>query len=574
MSVGKKSFTLLGFLVAGTFSYGEDRIPFYEDYLANDELGEFVEAAQSFLEDSPDAAEAPRLAMDLMMIGKGASRPEIVDYATDLLLFKYPSSLPSLQFFSSFDQGSPRLVKLLGLKAEQGDLGSEEFASNYCRTLLFIARIQGPELLKDPSLRLRAFLLASKAGVDEIESTAETSLKNLSGSETSLGQTIQVVFSEEDTLEKIKRLGRIKGTDAKFCASFYLAQLDPQEAQSEELVVFRINQILFGPNPDTSLARELFSSLPKARIEQPPMQALLAFSHHLDQEPSKAIELLDGAALGLDPQSEWNLTFKSYADGLMHLENRKNLFVEALGKAIDGFSMGGDCLYVSAQWESNSSQETPAENHLFLGVDKASERFEIQLRRNEKLLLGYKSGKEESSILGPDSPKIFKFQASGAYPVPRISIARDNLSGSFNYNFNLNFGSSFAEFFDSGSSLLENPYLGTAKGREVLWTYTLGRKFIWLEPAESASEGTTYPVASLSQGESKANKSSVTFDLEGNFKRARINRFLISEISLGDQTVLDKLPKWPEAEVEKKEDFDFPMFMKLVSVIGSITQGG
>ena len=186
--------------------------------------------------------------------------------------------------------------------------------------------------------------------------------------------------------------------------------------------------------------------------------------------------------------------------------------------------------------------------------------------------MGYQSSAETSSLYGSDSDKIFRFQTSGTFPVPRVSINRDNLTGAFNYNFNLNFGSSFSEFLKSGSSLLENPYIGTTKGREVLWTYTLANKFIWLEPARAAKGGTTYPISSLSRGTSIPNRASVTFDLQGNLESAKFGAVTLSTIRMGDASILKQLPQWPKGEIEQGEEFDFRMFMKMVSVIGDLAQ--
>ena len=141
----------------GSLVFAEERIPFYEDFLKESDLRGFIEEAESFLQESPDAMEAPRVAMDLLMVGKAANQPKVVDQATDFTV-PCPQSLPSLQFISSFDQGSPRMINLLKIKADQGDLGSKDFAVSYCRTLLFVAKIHGPTLLKDASLRIRLFV--------------------------------------------------------------------------------------------------------------------------------------------------------------------------------------------------------------------------------------------------------------------------------------------------------------------------------------------------------------------------------------------------------------------------------
>ena len=568
----KTQILFLSLFTCQVLSFAEDRIPFYEDYLQKADALGFLENAEAFLEQSPDALEAPRVAMDLMMVGKAANQAKAVSRATDLLLFRYPKSLPSLQFVSSFDQGSPRLVNLLKLKADQGNLEQKEFAISFCRSLLLITRIHGPEFLKDVSLRIRAYLLATQAGVKEIEDLTFSSFKELSEKNNPLGKCLKILISEQDLFSKIEGLSKLSGTDAKFCLSFYLAQLSPEESKSDKMVRFKINQILFGKSPDTKLARELLASLPETLQKSPPWDALLAFSYHLEQDTPKAIEVLQASSGATEKDSQWNDMLVSYADGLTFLENRKKLLVTAIGKAIEKMGSDSGCLFIQADWESNASNSKSVKNSLFLGVDNSSKKIEIQLRKGKKLVMGYQSSAETSSLYGPDSDKIFRFQTSGTFPVPRVSINRDNLTGAFNYNFNLNFGSSFSEFLKSGSSLLENPYIGTTKGREVLWNYTLANKFIWLEPARAAKGGTTYPISSLSRGTSIPNRASVTFDLQGNLESAKFGAVTLSTIRMGDASILKQLPQWPKGEIEQGEEFDFRMFMKMVSVIGDLAQ--
>ena len=568
----KTQILFLSLFTCQILSFAEDRIPFYEDYLQKADALGFLENAEAFLEQSPDALEAPRVAMDLMMVGKAANQAKAVSKATDLLLFRYPKSLPSLQFVSSFDQGSPRLVNLLKLKADQGNLEQKEFAISFCRSLLLITRIHGPEFLKDVSLRIRAYLLATKAGVKEIEDLTFSSFKELSEKNNPLGKCLNVLMSEQDLFSKIEGLSKLSGTDAKFCLSFYLAQLTPEESKSDKMIRFKINQILFDKSPDTKLARELLASLPEKLQKSPPWDALLAFSYHLEQDTPKAIEVLQASSGNAEENSEWYDMLVSYADGLTFLENRKKLLVTAIGKAIENISTDSDCVFIQADWESNASDSKSLKNSVFLGVDKVSKKIEIQLRKGKKLVMGYQSSAETSSLFSPDSEKIFRFQSSGTFPVPRVSIKRDNLTGAFSYNFNLNFGSSFTEFLNSGSSLLENPYIGTTKGREVLWNYTLANKFIWLEPARAAKGGTTYPISSLSRGTNIPNRSSVTFDLQGNLESAKFGAVTLSSIRTGDASILKQLPQWPKVEIEQGEKFDFPMFMKMVSLMGALAQ--
>ena len=106
-----KNIFLFCSLLTGSFSavFAEQnsRIPFYEDYFEQGNLGDYLDEAQSFLEKNPQAPEAARVALDYLMMSKAAENIHSVKEATNLLMFDYLGSLPSLFFLSSFDAGSP-----------------------------------------------------------------------------------------------------------------------------------------------------------------------------------------------------------------------------------------------------------------------------------------------------------------------------------------------------------------------------------------------------------------------------------------------------------------------------------
>ena len=113
---------LVNLLYHFTFGETKESFPFYESYLKDSDYKGFIDTANKFLEDNPEALEAPRLAYDLMMVGKVAGDVEIVKTATSLLLFNYTKSLPTLNYINSFEKGSKKLIELLKSKAEEGDL--------------------------------------------------------------------------------------------------------------------------------------------------------------------------------------------------------------------------------------------------------------------------------------------------------------------------------------------------------------------------------------------------------------------------------------------------------------------
>ena len=143
--------------------------------------------------------------------------------------------------------------------------------------------------------------------------------------------------------------------------------------------------------------------------------------------------------------------------------------------------------------------------------------------------MAYRTSKGKSSILAPNSKEVISFMSTGAIPVPRLGISREIETGSFSYNFNLNFGSSFEEFVSKSSEIMDNSYVSTAKGRSVLLSHILNSKVIWLGVASNVNGGTSFPIFSYSQKEENTSQSSNLSDFA----------FTLLLFTLSDLPVLD-----------------------------------
>ena len=555
----------------------EDRIPFYEDYFQKSDLNGFIRAAKKFLKDKPKAAESPRVAMDFLMAAKVARNSQAVNEAISYLLFRYPSSLPTLHYLSSFEKGSQKLTETLKTQADLANLGDKEFAVAYCRTILLIARAKNPELLKDSGLRLRAYLLAVKAEVDEIEKVASQSLAKDTGKNTNLGKAIKIVLSEKTMIEKIQALDELEGKDVNFCIQFYLAQLSDEQRKSSEVLSLQLKQTLFDGigNKEGSVEKafEIHASLPTKTSKLAKYQTFLAYAQHLDGKDEEAIKTLKKISTKSSDKisAQWGKTAQSYADGLQHSENRKRLLLGALGKGIDRMSEETDAFFLKINWSTGSNPETPLQYHACLGLSKSMESFEIQIFAKDKLTFAFRTNPKSASIVPPSGDIIISFKSSGALPIPQFDVVRDIRDGSFNYNFNLGFATSFAKLAAEGTNFLKNPYVGTDKGREVLINYVLGNKPIWLGSAKSIKGGTSYPIFSITPNEPSPTEANLAFDISGNLTSLSFGDVSFSTILRGDTEILEKMPAWPDLPKREEEKFDFALFMEMVSQLSKAT---
>lgn len=551
-------FSFLQILLLGD---SENRIPFYEDYLKKGDLNGFLKVAERFLRENPDSVEGPRLAFDFLLVAKAAQDINAIDFATSLLLFNFPNSLPTVHLLSSFDKRSPALLKLLKDKVDASDMENNEFAMNFCRTFLLIAKIQGPEILNDSGLRLRSFLMAKKAGVQSIIENSKKGLILESKGKGSNAKISSIILSDSGPMEKLVQLSDLSGSEVKFCISFYLSELTEKERNSEQVKTIKIKQALFGGERKSVLAQEIIDSLPASTRSSPKYQLLLAHAKYLNDQPEQCI-------LGLKkiPQnSEWGKTARLYANGLEFSENRKKLLLEAIDKAINKLEESGDTLFLEASWKKSSKLNNSVNFKLFLGISSPRESFEIQLYSNQELKFAYRTDNEKSSVFSNASGKILDFETRGAIPTPKVTILRDPESGNFNYSFNLNFSPSFESLLKEVQSILKNSYIATTTGREVIFSHLLTQKAIWLGVPESISGGTKFPILSLQPDYPEPIRSSLVFDLLGNLSSFEIDGIKVTGLKNGNQNLLSELPEWPSLKTESLEKFDFKLLMNHIS---------
>ena len=113
--------------------------------------------------------------------------------------------------------------------------------------------------------------------------------------------------------------------------------------------------------------------------------------------------------------------------------------------------------------------------------------------------------------------------------------------------------------------MLENPYLSTNKGRDVLLSHLLARKGMWLLSANPIDSGTSYPIRLLDPMNSNPIKAEFSLDLAGYLSTLRFGNFTLSKFEIGDEDILEDLSKWPDLPNEENDEFDFPLLMKIIN---------
>ena len=543
-------FLLFYFGIISALAQAQERIPFYEDFIGGGDLSGYLELAHNFLNENPDSKEAPRVALDLIMMGKAAENLKSVVRGTDLLLFKYLGTLPSLHFISSFDKGSPRLNQLLKVKIAEADLSQKEFARSFADAIVLLARIHGPELMADPSLLLRTYLIVKMSDNFKLLESLEKALDVTEEKNKGIGSLVSICRAENAPMEKITRLRQISHPEAEFCIKYFTNRLTNEEKKSKLFLESTIQSALFGVSPKADLSLTYLSNLPNDLSTSPKYQVYTAFAHLLRGNQESSISLLK-TLCDSNPNSSdtWVETARSLSDGTEFGESRKALFLEQLEKLYEHWQKDAEAFLIEGAWlHSNEKQVL----NFQIGVDKKKEKVVLHFQQNEKPFFSYQVSPNDIRIF-TSSGKNISFISGGAYPLPKIEIIRDINTGSFNYSFNLNFGRKFEDFIKQANENLKISYLGTSKGREVLLTHALEQKGIWFSPPASSDRGTVF---TLNQIDPKVSSKVYKTEIAGSgelayleFGKLRINNF-----SQGPIELLNSLPNWPAPEPKKSED--------------------
>ena len=547
-------------LMTCSFALAEERIPFYEDFIEEGNLDEFLKLAHQYLDEKPNTNEAPRVALDLMMMGKAAEDIESVVRGTDLLLFDYLGSLPSLHFISSFDKGSPRLTQLLRVKLNEANLSDANFSSAFAETLLLLARIHGPELMNDPFLLLSSFLVVESTDKQELVVSLEKALDVTKEKNSKIAPLISLCRSDEEPIKKLEQLHSLNGIDTSFFVRFFTAQLSDEQKKSTDFLETMIHSTLFGVPPQPDQALTYLSGLPDHLSNQPKYKVFTALVHLLKGNTESSATILSPVSeLPPSETDPWIEIAKSLQDGSEFGESRKSLLLEQIEKLFDRWQRGSNAFFIEGSWNHPNNEQ----KLLFaLGVCKDSQSFEIHFHKENQPFFSYKVEPDNCMILTPSGQKL-RFESGGAYPLPNVEINRETDSGSFNYNFNLNFGRKFEDLSSQMVENLEISYLSTTKGREVLLNHFFERKGVWLSPPASSNRGTVFNI-NMVDPKTGAKKSKFEISASGELVSLTLGKLEISNFKMGEKDILNDLPKWDENEMELITEFQLPTLIESI----------
>ena len=250
--------------------------------------------------------------------------------------------------------------------------------------------------------------------------------------------------------------------------------------------------------------------------------------------------------------------------GIRSFETCKEDNAKALLACFDVLREGIGIFEAKINFTTNPDKRTKAKHLIYAGLIPDKNFVELLLYKNEKMVLGYRTGSAESALYLAGSSRILSFNEPAAIPVPTLLLDREH-DGGFIFNAGIEFSSSIKDAREKVSSLFSSKYLSTLEGIHDLFEH-IARRHGWVPVKPVTEKGiTTYiwHVPSIDSPDLKQVEYRVSSDNIITF--VKYDDLYVDDLRYGKKASFKlNAPAWPRHPEQKKEKFDFSMWMEFI----------
>lgn len=147
---------------AGVVQGQSDLYPVMEDYARDERQDQFVKDAVRFLQDYEGSRFAPKVAMDLLILGEVKKSQQLIEEMRDFLILKHPESVHARYAATTFRSGEAYgLMMSRNLTTQMADIELYE-AQRAIQAFEIGQSIFGSSVVRDPALGMKLALIAAK----------------------------------------------------------------------------------------------------------------------------------------------------------------------------------------------------------------------------------------------------------------------------------------------------------------------------------------------------------------------------------------------------------------------------
>lgn len=534
--------------------------PQMEDYLAKQQLKQFVEDAGVFLRSQANHPLAPRVAMDLYMLATVTKNDRMARQARLVLLLRYPGSL----FGSYVMQGVKDakayrqvLQEPLGDKIEElaGPFGGA-FHAAVTRGL----KHYGPSLLADDGFALCCAVGARQWKDAELQAAADAHLDSARGNETLQKVRAVALDGKLSARDKAVALHRLwDDPSARLLARYFLSRLSADDRDDEQMLLLCAESLLRDrkfPQAEQAAAKLA------ARSETARRMFWLGWCRFAQGRFDAAADALSKAGRK-DPSGPWAAPAEQLRAACGQLDERLDRLVADALAAIaklrdetDAFEGGA---VISAGGE-------PAE--LYVAVVPADDYAEIHYRRGGATVVALRSVPAGAKLYLSADATTYEFPEMGLVPVAKLQLGDSGVSVAFGLE------RSVRQALKAGAGVLDSPFLRNTVALKRFLADCLIRRGVFPGPVSTDNSGTTHVWLSPSVREPKLSEFRATLNADKRLVALRSEAFRVESLRYGAKSAVRlSPPPWPAGKVVSvSKDRGPSTFLALMGkVLGEVT---
>ena len=547
------------------------QVPIPEDYLPSGRVGEYVQAASSFLKNSSQDRFAPRVTFDLYTLFTSIGKTKEAEQLRGKLLMDYPLSFQAGYLITTFEDAGKFAKFLDGLIDKLYKKEPAGLPKSFCRLYsVGLKRFRGHrDLSENLPLLLKGYLFAQIAGESDLEKQIRKNLalKQIEVDDPTEQELLEVSLSRTLTIEeRILRLHAIEGEKlASFLKRVYLESLDAETAKLLSIQRVKIQNRL--EDKQFSEVLGLINALPMEAKKASDIRFWQGLSYYGLGQDAEALKVF-GEIYNENPQGAWAETVKAFGEGLLALSTsieQQSVLIHQFIQAMLGET---EVFQVRLVHEGEKENSTPL--HVYVGVLPNQNFMEITFTKGNEMILAYRTTNVDSTLFFKDESVIHHFPNPGPILSPTMNVEKSE-DGGFSFSAEASMESSFSAAKKKSQLLLDTPILNTQKGIEELLASTYRKHGICPLPFSKAGDSFIYTGLLPNYQKPGLEKFQLLQNAHGRLVKMQFPGIQLTDLEYGPaSTVQLTSPAWPEKSVQNHQQLDIALFLRVFAVLAEL----
>ncbi len=563
-------FTIFILATSCLAAHAQDTVvPLPEHYISDGQTSKYIEDAYGYLQRNPTSNMAPRVALDILMVAERFGNKELSDIMKVFLMFEHSQSLQSVHVLSTFkDVDEFRAFVMVHAQ--------EQLAKNHLLFPLQFSRLVDSgmfhfknDIMNDGEFLLIAYCLANAAGATKTDEVLLPALKEKAGEDANLAKLVDICLNNKITVsEKVIRLHK-QEENIPLLNNYYLSTLTASEKKEPDISLIIIGNAVKSGNYETAMLQ--LQAMPESFLNDPRILFWKSWIQFALKNDEEALETLSGLIKKF-PKSEWVETAKLYMQGISSFKTSKDDNAKALLACFDVLREGIGFFEAKINFITNPDKHTKESHLVYAGLIPDKNILELMLYKNNKMVIGYRTGSADSALYLDGNDKILSFNESAAIPVPTLSLDREK-NGNFLFNAGLEFSSSIKDAGVKTSTLFNSKYLSTFEGINDLLEH-IARRHGWVPVKPlTKKEITTYIWHIPSTDSPDLKQVEYRISQDNIITSFNYDSLYVDDLRYGKKASFKlNAPSWPGHPEQKNEKFDFSIWMKFMGAAMGLFQ--